>query len=359
MNDFIEFDWCSKLLRAAEIKNALLDEESKKIFNARLGYMATQDMQSYMKTIRDVNKVWRCTELEEKLQDKDKKLILYGCGADGMENKKILDLCHVPLSAWCDKEKEGDTVDGIKVISVKECCEKHRDAIIIVGSRKYKDEMYDILQKGSFPLENILIPKHGLLVAVCGNQYFDVFSSVENEIFIDAGSYDGNTMLKYIKWGGGNHKKAYCMEIQRDMIEVIEHKIKENSIVNVCIENKAAWNKEGDLYFTEDGAGSGVRGTQGKTKVKAVKIDSMVGDDKVTFIKMDIEGAELEALEGAASTIRKCHPRLAICIYHKPEDVILIADYILSLNPDYKFIIRHYASNMWETVLYAVDSKNK
>lgn len=69
---------------------------------------------------------------------------------------------------------------------------------------------------------------------------------------------------------------------------------------------------------------------------------------------MDIEGSELKALEGARNIIEKYIPRLAVCIYHKPEDIILIEEYLLNLNPDYHFYIRHYASNMWETVLYAV-----
>ena len=87
--------------------------------------------------------------------------------------------------------------------------------------------------------------------------------------------------------------------------------------------------------------------------IQGVDIDSVVGDDNVTFIKMDVEGSELKALEGAKNTIIRKHPRLAICIYHKAMDVIEIPSYILSLVPEYKFYIRHYNSHMWETVLYA------
>ena len=83
-------------------------------------------------------------------------------------------------------------------------------------------------------------------------------------------------------------------------------------------------------------------------------IEEIVKNDKVSFIKMDIEGAELKALEGAKETISKYKPRLAICIYHKYEDIYEIGDYILTLNPNYKLYIRHYTTCMWETVLYAV-----
>ncbi len=68
---------------------------------------------------------------------------------------------------------------------------------------------------------------------------------------------------------------------------------------------------------------------------------------------MDVEGAELKSLIGAKNTIIKNKPRLAICVYHKPEDICEIPEYILSLVPEYKFYLRHYSSINWETVLYA------
>ena len=74
----------------------------------------------------------------------------------------------------------------------------------------------------------------------------------------------------------------------------------------------------------------------------------------MTFIKMDIEGAELEALRGAESIIRKQRPKLAICVYHKPEDIWTIPMYILSLQNDYRLFLRHYSFGDTETVLYAI-----
>ena len=69
---------------------------------------------------------------------------------------------------------------------------------------------------------------------------------------------------------------------------------------------------------------------------------------------MDIEGAELEALKGAEETIKRYRPKLAICVYHKPEDIVEIPKYILNINPDYKLYLRHYSDNAGETVLYAI-----
>lgn len=72
------------------------------------------------------------------------------------------------------------------------------------------------------------------------------------------------------------------------------------------------------------------------------------------MIKMDVEGAELESLKGARETILRNRPKLAICIYHKPEDMTEIPLYIKSLVPEYKFFVRHHSNYFAETVLYAI-----
>ena len=77
------------------------------------------------------------------------------------------------------------------------------------------------------------------------------------------------------------------------------------------------------------------------------------GLERVDFIKMDIEGSELEALKGAKNTIKRHKPRLAICIYHKIEDFYTIPKYIKELVPEYKLYVKHHTDREWETVLYA------
>ena len=67
---------------------------------------------------------------------------------------------------------------------------------------------------------------------------------------------------------------------------------------------------------------------------------------------MDIEGAEFDALHGAKKTIIRDKPLLAICLYHLRGDVFAIMDYLHQLLPEYRFILRHYTSEMSETVLY-------
>ena len=92
----------------------------------------------------------------------------------------------------------------------------------------------------------------------------------------------------------------------------------------------------------------------GSVEISCVKIDEYVGDLDVTFLKIDIEGYELNALKGAKETIVRCKPTIAISLYHKPEDIFVLPEYILSLNPEYKLFVRRYDALCAETVLFAV-----
>ena len=72
------------------------------------------------------------------------------------------------------------------------------------------------------------------------------------------------------------------------------------------------------------------------------------------FIKLDIEGAEIEAINGAIATIKKFKPKMAVCIYHNQSDFIEIPKLALKLNPGYKIYVRHYTQGVFETVMYFV-----
>ncbi len=91
----------------------------------------------------------------------------------------------------------------------------------------------------------------------------------------------------------------------------------------------------------------------GDLEVNVIKLDDFFKThEPPTFIKMDIEGSELVALKGCTEIISKYKPKLAICVYHKPEDIFEIPEFILSLNSDYKMWLRHYTNLVNETVLY-------
>ena len=113
------------------------------------------------------------------------------------------------------------------------------------------------------------------------------------------------------------------------------------------------WKEKAELGFSQNGdAGSKITDGAG-TKISVDSIDDICAGDTVTFIKMDIEGSELNALQGAINTIRRDRPRLAICIYHSLEDLYEIPLWIKETVPEYRIYIRHHSDNEAETVVYA------
>jgi FkbM family methyltransferase len=90
-------------------------------------------------------------------------------------------------------------------------------------------------------------------------------------------------------------------------------------------------------------------------------IDSLVAAgeiERVDFIKMDIEGAELDALKGGVEALRRFKPKLAISLYHRPEDFVVIPQFLASLGLGYEFYLDHYTIHSEETVLYAKTQGN-
>ncbi len=115
----------------------------------------------------------------------------------------------------------------------------------------------------------------------------------------------------------------------------------------------STWDEEAMLNFSQMGNACSDICENGSTVIRTMPIDRVVRE-KVTFIKMDVEGAELKSLMGAHDTILRDRPKLAVSIYHKYEDMIQIPLYIKSLVPEYRLYVRHYSNNACETVLYAI-----
>lgn len=132
------------------------------------------------------------------------------------------------------------------------------------------------------------------------------------------------------------------------------------SLSPVDCHKSVLWSSCGPLPFEivrERGGASNVNLVgNDNAAVQGVTLDSLLDGGEATFIKMDIEGSEMEALKGAADTIRNHHPFLAICVYHRPDHILDIPLFIRGLHPGYRFRLRHYGSPnpMAETVVYAI-----
>ncbi|MDD2493400.1 MAG: FkbM family methyltransferase [Bacilli bacterium] len=191
------------------------------------------------------------------------------------------------------------------------------------------------------------------------NQYFDkkIIDMPDSDVFVDCGSFIGDTTERFIT-RFPNFSKIYLYEPEPDNYAQAYNYLSkwENTSFEKIVFRRAGVGKERkSLKINSNGAGSFVS-SFGDNDVDIVSLDKDI-KEPVSFIKMDIEGFELDALEGSKNHIINEKPILAICVYHKIDDLWVIPEYILKLNPLYKLYLRQYiegdGNNPWETVLYA------
>ena len=198
---------------------------------------------------------------------------------------------------------------------------------------------------------------NNLISLADSNQYFNELTFVadsSDEIFIDCGAYNGDTVRLYDEFTNGKYKKIIALEPCKENLVLLENNTK--NLRNLQIINKGAWKCDGKLNFQSDTSASFVS-EGGDTDILVTAIDNIVNEnDRVTFIKMDIEGSEYEALCGAKKTIERDHPKLAVCVYHKNEDLIRLFNLIRSFkgSENYRYYLRHHSNRLTETVMYVI-----
>jgi FkbM family methyltransferase len=180
------------------------------------------------------------------------------------------------------------------------------------------------------------------------------------DVILDGGACWGDTTL-YFARKTGERGKVFAFEFVPDNLALLQRNMEENTCCAGPVEvaRLALWDRSGEkLWF--DPSGPGTRLDTGKFSVDSVSIDDFARsrDVRVDFIKLDIEGAELKALMGAEQTLRKYKPKLAVALYHKPEDLFTIADYVEGLGLGYRFFLDHFTIHQEETVLFAQTQPN-
>lgn len=353
----------NSLYSVEKVKDNLIDQESLNIYEARLQYAINRDQYSFYNRIVSKQTEWSVIpgfDLFYSHFTDVKKIILFGAGNDGRHALDVLNHSKYADSvfAFCDNNESlwGTTVESLPVISPKELLSTGK-YLIIICSQKYLDQIYKQIIWNGYPQHLIFYPPRRFLYAISSvSQYFGVFNSQKHEIFVDAGCYDGSSSLKFIKWCKGDYQNIYAFEPSKENYGHCEEALRD--IANCILINKGVWSRKDVLSFNQNSlnpSGSNFK-ANGKLKVPVIDIDSVLKGKPVTFIKMDVEGSELEALKGAKNTIMNFHPRMAICLYHKPEDIFEIPAYILQLNNEYKFYLRHHTSGPNDTILYAVQA---
>lgn len=183
------------------------------------------------------------------------------------------------------------------------------------------------------------------------DQYFDLPMLMENTaFFVDVGGYDGMTTFRFIE-RVPNYKGVYFFEPEIQNFEQAKSNL--NDKEHIQFFNKGCSYRDETAYLTTDKDTSTIS-YSGNQKIHLVALDNILRREEGIFIKMDIEGAEYDAILGCRNVIKESTPTLAISIYHKVNDFWKIPFLVLSINPNYKIYIRHYTETVYETVMYFV-----
>lgn len=200
------------------------------------------------------------------------------------------------------------------------------------------------------------------------NQYFEVpeFSvPVAGDVFVDCGAYVGDSIETYLATQYGIVDKVYAFEPTEKCCIAMRYRMerlaKEWALEEekLIIEQKVVGLKNGVEYFSKTKDANTANAVADKKNNGTVELESVSLDmyfenkqEKPTFIKADVEGSELDLLLGAKNIITQNKPRLAICVYHKIDDLFRLPILIKKYNPEYKMELRHHSPNYYETVLY-------
>lgn len=261
-----------------------------------------------------------------------------------------------PWQCYIAEEKDRAEYNGIPVYTYEEAAGIYDSLDIVIEMQRNREDALEKIATGKIPGE--VIDLIAIEKELCRRQYFDFFRyDGRKETFVDAGVYDLGSTLGFIKWCGGNYNRVFAFEPDEENYKGCEERC--SSLEKVSLFQSGLCDKCGNIGFVSGFGGASCienreRDTYADSEIQVVDLDSVVKGEEVSFIKMDIEGAEEKALSGAKRIITEQKPKLAICVYHKTEDIIELPALVLSMRPDYKLAFRHYSANSAsETVVYA------
>ena len=352
---------------ARNVYTHLNDEISKKIFEAKILYASTGDV-GYITGLepkyRNLNSDMQV--YVEKLQ-KGSHCLIHGTGVAAHYLAGRFKRFGVTVDSFIDPDESKGPVDeqtGIRIITEKELAENkalYGDKTFVVSYSKklVADEVRKRL------VEEIGINEKNICSGVFDwrnnqGQYFDFFEAKENEVFVDCGCFDGATCYNFAGWCG--HKgfdHIYSFEADPKNYEKSKAALEPLGKCELFPYGTADVNKK--VYFAADAFETSCiisreeaekRNFEGVEEIETVALDDVLAGKRITFIKMDIEGAEYEALIGARKLIMENRPRMAISVYHKFEDFVTLANLVLEMHPDYRISFRHYGFDELETIMY-------
>lgn len=342
------------------------DEISRRIFVDRLMFSLTEDGRFLRDCVATSAAGQNFLDMMKKLKSAGRKIIAYGAGIYGNEFYPVY---RDYIDFYVDGNPEKKFVGTLPVYP-PEVLKDYTDSYVLLafgpgvkqgagGEEKCKT-VRQYLRKLHFPEEQI-IDLYIYGKTLLAEAYFDLPSLrwKNGGTFIDAGCFDGYSSIRYLQrdqeMGNTKPPTILAFEAVSSFIPRIEENLSPyRNQVDFHPIPFGCWDRTGSIRFHVNESGMFFPADDGEIEVNCTTIDEALGGSGADFIKMDIEGSEYHALIGAKETIRRYKPQLAICIYHKPEDIIQLPELILEYNPSYTLFLRHYTTKSDDTVLYAV-----
>lgn len=341
----------------------------------------------------------------EKLQQETKPIYIYGMGDGAMKIMSVFKKYGIKTSGIfaSDDFVRGHYFEGFKVQKLSEVEEKEKDFAVVLafaaGYEELVNRIKDIGRKHTLYVPDVPVIGTGLFdydyctehAAELEEVYHlladdlskKVFSSILdfkisgdikhlenitstkleiyrniikpnlNEHYVDLGAYNGDTIKELLEITRNKYVRIYAMEPDRKNFKKLTKYISEKD--HIYAYNNAAWCIDTQLPFSSKSGRQSSLASMGTKYIESKSVDNMLDGKEATLIKMDVEGAEREALWGACQTISKYSPRLMVALYHRNEDIFELPLLVHKLNPKYKLYIRHQLYiPAWKTNLYAI-----
>jgi len=339
-----------------------------------------------------------------------RKLAIWGASKGGRKVLKLLKELKIKPSYFIDSDlkKQGRDINGIKILSPTKL-EKDTQILVLIGTC-FKSEIIPFLEKRKIPyitdikdvlemleimnnelnrwtnkrfsvlnyhlrelyevlnlLEDneskdtflsylkylkcfFLFPKKSCKVSPYPQYFHPQVKPERGDIVADVGAFTGDTSARFLQ-STPEITKIYAFEPdKRNFLELKKlHQKYKNKLIPI---RAAVWDTNRIIKLQSNLGVACHISPEGTEKVKAISLDTFFKNSCPSLIKMDIEGAEENAIKGCYNIIRKCKPKLQVCLYHNPYHLFRIPIFLKKIAPSYKFYIGHHHEFMWELVLY-------
>jgi FkbM family methyltransferase len=182
----------------------------------------------------------------------------------------------------------------------------------------------------------------------------------DNECYVDCGAADGDSIESFIESVDGHYHKIYAIEPEEKNFCLLKKKYLTEKGSKICLINKGVWRERGQLFFAKEGSQEFSASNECMENQQSVHVDSLdniLDGERVSFLKLSVQGLEADALLGARKILKRWEPTLAITIFMKPDALITIPQIIKQINARYKFYIRCGEPFFARVILYAKVTK--